>query len=106
LPTLLVVAVDLEQVLDRFGGPVALVQHLPPRMGIVEGDDDALARLRTAPGVLAVGDPDLPEAARASLTEAERLFLEGWVQGRLPKTRHGEGLPWDAPGYLPPDQPR
>ena len=41
-----------------------------------------------------------------SLTEGERLFAEGWLerQSRGPKERKGEGLPWDAPGFQPPDR--
>ena len=106
MPMLLVIADDLGRVLDRLGGPTVLVQHLPPRVGVVEGGDDALARLRTAPGVLAVGAPDLAEDVRAELTEAERLFVDGWSLRHRPKTRRGEGLAWDAPGYRPPDRPR
>jgi hypothetical protein len=106
VPTLLVLADDVGRVLDRLGRPATLVQHLPPRLAVVEVDDDAVAELRRAPGVLGVGDPELPEDVRAGLTDPERLFADGWALGRAPKTRPGEGLAWDAPGFLPPDRPR
>ena len=104
MPTLLVVADDVRQVLDRLGRPVTLVQHLPPRLAVVEADDTTL--LRGAPGVVAVGDPELPDDVRAGLSDTERLFADAWVLGRQPKVRPGEGLPWDAPGFQPPDRPR
>jgi hypothetical protein len=106
VPTILLVADDVGQVLDRLGLPAALVQHLPPRIGVVEVDDDAVAGLRRAAGVLGIGDPDLPDDVRAGLTETERLFADAWAAGREPKTRPGEGLAWDAPGFQPPDLPR
>ncbi len=106
MSTLLVVANDVGQVLDRLGRSATLVQHLPPRLAIVESDEDARAALRTAPGVLGVGEPDLPDDVRARLTDTERLFVDAWVVGRQPKTRRGEGLAWDAPGFQPPDLPR
>ena len=103
---LLVVAEDVGQVLDRLGRSVTLVQHLPPRLAVVESDDDARAALRTAPDVLGIGDPDLPDDVRGRLTDTERVFADAWVLGRRPKTRPGDGLAWDAPGFEPPDLPR
>ena len=104
MPTLLVVADDVGQLLDRLTGTVTLVQQLPPRLAVMEAED--AAGLRGAPGVIAVGDPDLPDDVRAGLSDAERLFADAWVLGRRPKVRPGEGLPWDAPGFEPPDRPR
>jgi acetamidase/formamidase len=106
VPTLLVVADDVGQVLDQLGRPARVVQHLPPRLAVVESDDDVRAQLRALPGVLGVGEPDLRDDVRARLTETERLFVDAWVLGRRPKERHGDGLAWDAPGYQPPDLPR
>ena len=106
MPTLLLFADDVEQVLGRLGRSVTLVQHLPPRLAIIESDDDARAALRSAPGVLGVGEPALPDAVRQRLTETEQVFVDAWVLGRRPKTRPGDGLTWDAPGFEPPDLPR
>jgi hypothetical protein len=102
VPTLLVVAADVGRVLDRLGRPVTLVQHQPPRLAVVEADDAAGAALRSVPEVMGVGEPDLPDDVRAELTDTERLFADAWVLGRQPKTRPGDGLAWDAPGFEPP----
>src|SRR4051794_18155687 len=104
MPGLLVVADDIGQVLARLGRRATLVQHLPPRLAVVETDD--ADGLRRAPGGVAVGDPDLPDDVRAGLSDTERLFADAWVLGSRPKVRPGDGLPWDAPGYQPPDRPR
>ncbi len=103
---LLVLADDVTQVLDQLGRSATLVQHLPPRLAIVESDHAARAALRTAPGVLGIGEPDLPDDVREELTETERIFVDAWVVGRRPKERRGDGLAWDAPGFEPPDLPR
>lgn len=78
---------------------------LPPRLLIVELDDDqatALLREATAESVLSRPSDPIP----ASLNEAERLFVEAWRQRHgPPKQRPGEGLNWDAEGFRPPDRP-
>ena len=66
---------------------------------------DAAAWLTAADGVLAVlapGDP-FPHAARAGLSRAELIFVEAYLRKSQPKTRAGEGLAWDAEGFVPPD---
>ena len=103
---LLVVAEDVGRGLDRLGRSVTLVQHLPPRLAVVESDDDARAALRTAPGVRGIGDPDLPAAVRGGRAATERDLDAAWVRGRRRKSRPGDGLAWDAPGFEPPDLPR
>jgi hypothetical protein len=101
----LLVAADPQQVLDHHTHPVTVVQQLPPRLVVIEADDAALAELRGHPDVLGIGDPDLPTALVAALTETERLFVDAWVVGGRPKSRRGDGLSWDAPGFSPPDPP-
>jgi hypothetical protein len=71
-----------------------------------QSDDDPRAALRTAPGVLGVGEPGLPDDVRELLTETEQVFVDAWLLGRRPKTRPVEGLAWDAPGFERPDLPR
>lgn len=82
-----------------------LVQRCPPRLAIVEADPRAQAAIRALPGVRSVTDGPLDEEILRDLTEAERLFAAGWVASRQPKVRAGDGLPWDAPGFDPPDRP-
>jgi hypothetical protein len=84
-----------------------IVGRLPPRLAIVEIDDAQTEALRAATATEALiavpGDP-MPD----TLTEAERLFAEAWSTRHQskPKQRPGEGLPWDAEGFQPPDKPK
>ena len=79
---------------------------MPPRLavlGLREGQLQELQRMGGVEAVMTGPASPLP----ASLTEQERLFIMGWLQRRQGgKQRKGEGLPWDAEGYLPPDKPR
>lgn len=56
------------------------------------------------------GPPDgaiNPDAPPPGLTDDESLFIESWRARPQAgaKERKGEGLPWDAPGFQPPDGP-
>lgn len=81
-----------------------VTQVLAPRLALVRADPDAMARAAQIEGVLNVSDDTLPELPQ-DLTPSERLFVSAWEARRQPKTRPGEGLSWDAPGFLPPDPP-
>jgi hypothetical protein len=78
---------------------------LPPRLVVLSAGADIEA-LSRRPGVEAVLAQPSDEAP-ASLSEPERLFVSAWRarQHAEAKTRVGEGLAWDAPGFLPPDPP-
>jgi hypothetical protein len=78
---------------------------MPPRLAALDLQEGQLQELQRMAGVEAVlTGPENP--LPASLTEQERLFIMGWLQRRQGgKQRKGEGLPWDAEGYLPPDKP-
>lgn len=83
-----------------------VVSALPPRLLVVEADERVAHGLRALPGVANVIDATagiLPD----SLNETERLFTQAWQQGRQmqDKQRPGDGLNWDAEGFLPPDRP-
>jgi hypothetical protein len=79
---------------------------LPPRIVELEGDAD-LSALQAMPQVEAVltGEAD---PVPASLNAPESTFVRAWQARRKPaeKQRRGEGLPWDAEGFLPPDPPK
>ena len=66
----------------------------------------------TAPGALPAGvlfaGAAPPAEVLAGLDEGERLFVDGWLarQASADRIRPGDGEAWDAPGRLPPDQPR
>jgi hypothetical protein len=95
-----------DDVLSQVGQFVKVTQRLPPRLAIVEGEDRQLEAVRTLPGVIAVCEGPVPDSVLQQLHPTERLFADGWTAGRQPKTaRPGEGLPWDAEGFQPPDIP-
>ena len=83
-----------------------VVSALPPRLLVVEADEQVAQGLRDLPGVDDVisGVNDiLPN----SLNESEMLFVQAWQQSRHmdDKQRPGEGLSWDAEGFSAPDHP-
>ena len=56
----------------------------------------------TAGAVAVAGDRQVLQ----ELDDGARLFVEAWLTPpRDAKDRPGDGLPWDAPGFLPPDPP-
>lgn len=81
-----------------------VTQVLAPRLALVRADPETMARAAQIGGGLDVYDDTLPELP-PDLTPSERLFVSAWEARRQPKTRPGEGLSWDAPGFLPPDSP-
>jgi hypothetical protein len=82
---------------------VRVVHRLPPRLAIVDAPDEALEALERSTGVRSHRAP-LDAAVLASLGPEERVFAEAALapSGAKP-ARPGEGLPWDAPGFEPPD---
>lgn len=83
-----------------------VVSELPPRLLVVEADEQVAQGLRVLPGVddvISGMNNILPN----SLNESELLFVQAWQQSRHmdDKSRPGEGLSWDAEGFLPPDHP-
>ncbi len=92
---------------SRISELVDVKQRLPPRLAIVQGEPDALDNLRKEQGVVDVSEETVPDTALRQLNPTERLFADAWVLGRKPKVnRPGDGLQWDADGFLPPDPPR
>jgi hypothetical protein len=78
----------------------------PPRLAIVVADESQIGELRRLAGVESVltdSTTPLPN----SLDASERLFAQAWQlrQQSGGKHRRGEGLRWDAEGFLPPDKP-
>lgn len=87
--------------LQRVRQHAVVLQWLPPRIAIV--------RLRAGlpPAQAVPGTSWYPDAVPESvdLTSTERLFVDAWLSRREPKTRPGDGLPWDTPGMEAPDWP-
>lgn len=102
-------------VVFRAGMPADALAHLrnlyrltsmaPPRIAVVAGGED-VEGLRQRPDVEAILTTT-NDAAPDSLSESERLFVNGWRARHQSggKSRTGDGLAWDAPGFLPPDKP-
>jgi hypothetical protein len=85
---------------------VAVVTQLfRPRLLLIRADANAVERIARIPGVVGVYDA-APSQTPSDLSPEERVFIAAWATRRQPKTRPGEGLPWDAPGFVPPDAPK
>lgn len=85
---------------------VAVVtQVLAPRLALVRADAETMARIATFSGVGAVYC-DTPPTLEPAPTPAERVFVAAWAMRRRPKTRRGDGLSWDTPGFDAPDLPK
>jgi hypothetical protein len=85
-----------------------VTQRLSPRVVIVEPSGDTTKeKLQTMKGVDAVLEPgeSLAGDVRSTLTDTEALFVDAYAQRSRHKKRLGEGLDWDAEGFLPPDPP-
>ncbi|HJT91079.1 MAG TPA: hypothetical protein VJ777_03940 [Mycobacterium sp.] len=81
-----------------------VTQTLPPRLLLVHADADARNAILRIPGVVSVFDvAAAPIDVPLDLSQAERVFVAAWLTRSAPKTRRGDGLDWDAPGFEPPD---
>ncbi|HEU5473870.1 MAG TPA: hypothetical protein VFV67_24760 [Actinophytocola sp.] len=90
---------------DRASEGFRIISVFPPSMVVAEVDD--LEELQRDPGVRFIVEDSVPEEVLDELTESEQLFLQGWLLKRTApeKKRAGDRLPWDAPGFVPPDPP-
>ena len=91
----------------RLQSAYRVLTMLRPRIVVVDVDEPALTALRATPGVAGVYEQKVPPEVLAGLTTEERLFVEGWIQQQASKdkSRSGDGLSWDAPGFKPPGPP-
>lgn len=95
-----------EEALTRLRGHVRIEHVLRPRVALARAPGGVdLQALQRLPGVAVAAGLPLPDAVWPGLTPTEQLFIKGWLQRQAPKTRTAEGLPWDAPGFKPPDKP-
>ena len=78
-----------------------IVQELPPWVALAEprGEVPDVPGTRWYTGAV-------PPDVLLALGPPARLFIAGWLDRRAPKNRPGDGLPWDARGYVQPDKPR
>jgi hypothetical protein len=86
--------------IDAWRRAATVVQELPPSV--------ALARPWTeAPEVPGTKwyTGDVPQDVLLSLEPPARIFIAAWLDRQRPKDRPGDGLDWDARGYVQPDRP-
>jgi hypothetical protein len=96
------------KITDSIATRAKVTQIASPRVFVVSSDHSSLNAIAQLAGVANVlTEPDAPLPDISWLDQNERLFIKGWLMARQPKTRgKGEGLSWDAPGFLPPDPPK
>jgi hypothetical protein len=98
-----------EDALDRVRGTFRVMHVASPRLVVVERTPAALVAVRNGvDGVVAVSEGELSPVLLDRLGPEEQLFAEAWASrmAETEKERRGEGLDWDAPGFLPPDAPQ
>lgn len=88
---------------DAVARVAPILHSVSDRVFSVRGD---AGRVRRLPGVALVLTGGESEDVLRNLSETEALFAKAWLMAKQPKERKGQGLPWDAPGFLPPDQKR
>lgn len=84
-----------------------VIARVPPRLMVLDVDDRAVAELGRDPAVAGLFERGASPAMLEGLRPEEQLFVDGWLLGSTQesKPRSGDGLPWDAPGFQPPDLP-
>ncbi|WP_045875130.1 hypothetical protein [Pseudofrankia sp. DC12] len=88
---------------------VPVRQECAPRLALVESSASDVPRIEALPYVVGVYQAAPPAEVLATLGDLEVLFVHAWL-ARFDDAAHhgdddrpGQGLPWDAPGYEPPD---
>lgn len=85
------------------GHGVAAVAKLPPHLIEVGPCRELLPELS---GCARVYEGQIPEADLEALPPAARMMARAIVSARSNASAlKGEGLPWDSPGFVPPDEP-
>lgn len=104
-PAEFLVLLEDEGGLERLRRSLQVTQVASPRLAVVVAAEGALEAIDGVAEVAGAGESLQDEIA---LTDAERLFADAWAQrtGDVSGAeRPGDGLPWDAPGFTPPDPP-
>lgn len=82
-----------------------VIQHASARVLVVEGEAGAVAAIAQEAGVLSgQGQPVAEALPELGLGIGETLFIKAWLCRRAQgeKTRTGDGLEWNTPGFSPP----
>jgi hypothetical protein len=100
---LVIIEGDFGTVLSDLQALATVTQVLPPRLALVALPPAGRASIEV-PGT-AWYEADVPAEVFDSLSDQERLFVDAWRSRRTAKQRPGNHLPWDTPGFEPPDWP-
>lgn len=90
--------------LDQLKRVASVIHMHHPRIVIVKTVPSLETRLQEINGVIGIYRRPMQELP-TDLTDSERLFVRAWERSFQPKSRPGDGLSWDAPGFVPPDMP-
>jgi hypothetical protein len=103
----------VDYALQESASPWPVIGTLPPRVAVLRAAADDVPAIARMSRVVIVRRSDAPDEvvgdprALQELDDAARLFVEAWRSQAPAKTdRPGDSLPWDAPGFEPPDAPR
>jgi hypothetical protein len=96
--------------LDALRQVVPVSQDFPPRLALVPLPASAAHSVTVLPFVVGVYATAPPAEVLATLGDREQIFVGAWAErvaaAEGDDPRRGPDLPWDAPGYEPPDAPR
>ena len=96
---------DGKESIDRVADQVRIVHSASPRLHVVSMQPSRAESLKALPGVIELTTGTFSPEVMEQLDSQERFFLEAFTSRTDSKQRKGEGLPWDAPGFEPPDPP-
>lgn len=103
-----ILVVDGEHVVERW--PV--VSIVDPHIVVVSAPMEEIPEIARSARLVMARRPDGEivitgdESALEDLSEGARLYVSAWRERRTDKPgRVGEGQPWDAAGFEPPDRP-
>ena len=99
------VLLDNEDSSAVLGGRATIVHAASPRLFVVRLESASREELAELPGVAALAERSLPPELTAQLDPQEKLFAAAFAAREDGKKRVGDGLPWDAAGFEPPDPP-
>jgi hypothetical protein len=86
--------------MDVWRRSATVVQELPPWVALVQPRGE----VPDVPGTRWYTGP-VPPDVLLTIDPPARIFIAAWLDRQAPKNRPGDGLRWDAHGYLPPDRP-
>jgi hypothetical protein len=96
------------EAIEAMSGRVLL--SFPPHAIVASLPTKGVKALRDYPGILSVDTEEITGDRLNAVPEAIRMAIVAWnehlARQRAPQQPPSVGLPWDAPGCLPPDLPR